>query len=102
MLQLTNKDLTPLERVVFVREKGEVRQASIRIGNKVYAQWIQMSDFKTDIEWTAACARIIQACRQSASFFEAFGFDYFDATSDDLRDRHYKIREYPVKYIKQF
>lgn len=101
MLNFTNRDLTPLERVIFVRERGELRQATIRIGTKVYGQWIQMSDFKTDDAWTDACARIIQACRQSASFFETFGVDYFDAP-EDVKNKPYTIREYPLKYVKQF
>ena len=99
----SNKDLTPEERVIFVREwddgKSIKRQAMIRIGNKVYAQWIDMADSKSNEEWTDACARIILACKRSASFFEFFGMDYFDAPKV-MQGKAYGLFDYPIRYIK--
>lgn len=94
----TNKQLTPIERTIYVREMGGERMAIIRIGNKTYGMRAVMSEYKNDTEWTAACEQIIKMCRQSASFFETFGIDYFDAPRN-IQMSEYALKDYPVKYF---
>lgn len=83
---------------------GMERMAIVRLGNKTYGARISQEDFKTDEEWTKACASIISSVRKSASFFEAYGVDFHDVQEKDLDkalklSREYKERDYPVKYL---
>lgn len=95
---MTNQELTPDEKVLYIHSMNIDRIAAIRIGNLVFAMSVHRTDKMTLKQWVDMNDQIINGCIKSISFYETFGVDYFDAT-DEMKKTNFELKKYPIKYI---